>query len=124
MDWYANQPSKSLSPADRAGLSYVVNDEVEQEFGASASWLSAVLYDEGLDLNGGDSVMPAGRNLSSIPAYLAVNLVPESIKLNHNVTNIAYSSGTGVTVRPRGSFCNHALPQLMGRLYLHKHTSP
>lgn len=87
---------KALNTASQQGLKYYVSTEVEQEFGASASQLSVNYYDEGLEYVGGDWVMPLGRTLSEIPAFLAAGL-SGSIMLNHNVTNIAYSS-TGVTV--------------------------
>lgn len=90
--------TKSLSLAQQAGLSYVVNTEIEQEFGASASWLSMNLYDEGVALGGGDSIMPVGKNLSMVPAFLAASLAAGIVRLSHNVTNIAYASG-GVNVR-------------------------
>jgi hypothetical protein len=68
---------------------------------ASASWLSSYLYDEGNTINGGDWVMPAVnnvvQNLTQIPNLLASKLRAGTIKLGHNVTNIAYNA-TGVTV--------------------------
>jgi hypothetical protein len=82
------------------GLRYTVNTEIEQEFGASAENLSYRLYDEGLNLIGGDWLLPLGNSLSQVPAYLAagVDASPRcGIRLNQNVTQVAYNT-SGVTV--------------------------
>lgn len=81
-------------------MRYTVNTEIEQEFGASAENLSYGLYDEGLNLIGGDWLLPLGKNLSKIPAYLAagVDASPKcAIRINQNVTLVAYNT-SGVTV--------------------------
>jgi hypothetical protein len=94
MDQFTTNPP--LNATQRQGLRYYVNTEVEQEYGASASQISEEWYDEGLNIFGGDFVMPSGRNLSEIAGFLAASL-GGSILYNHNVTNIAYNS-SGVTV--------------------------
>lgn len=95
---------KKTSVYNQRGLAHLINTNIEQEFGASAAWLSSFLYDEGANINGGDFVMPVvsntnqvPQNLSQIPLFLATSLPAGALKLSHNVTNVAYNS-TGVTV--------------------------
>ncbi|NJN20451.1 MAG: NAD(P)-binding protein [Leptolyngbya sp. RL_3_1] len=82
----------SLSEAEQRQLAFAVNNQLEQEFAADISRLSAHHLEEGSAFGGDDVLFPQGYD--ALVNYLATGL---DIRLNQTVTQIAYSD-TGVTV--------------------------
>lgn len=101
LDTFISANGLSTNTLAKQGLAWTVSTNIEHEFGASASWLSYNLFDEGLAFND-DSVLPWANNLSQIPEQLAKSLAAAGrIRLNTNVTRVAYDT-TGVKVSTPG----------------------
>jgi monoamine oxidase len=88
----------SLSAVERRHLAFVLTIELEHEFGADVTALSARYWDEGASLRGGDELVVDGYD--GLVGSLATDL---DVRLGHEVSRI--ERGPGVTVvTDRGSF--------------------
>jgi monoamine oxidase len=85
--------SEQLSDAERAQLAYYVNTEIEDEYAADASQLSATTFDQGKYTGGPQVIIPSGYD--ALPRLLADGL---QIVLKTPVTAIARRADS-VTVR-------------------------
>lgn len=81
-----------LDAADRVGLEYALNVEIEHDYAADAAELSLWWWDEGESLAGDDLVFPRS-GYGRVARYLAADL---DVLLSHVVERIEY--GDGVTV--------------------------
>ncbi|MGQ0805350.1 MAG: FAD-dependent oxidoreductase [Actinomycetota bacterium] len=81
-----------LDTADRVGLEYALNVEIEHDYAADAAELSLWWWDEGESLAGDDLVFPR-NGYGRVARYLAADL---DVLLSHVVERIEY--GDGVTV--------------------------
>jgi len=82
----------ALSEAERRALHYVLNSNLEHEFGGDISDLSARYFDEEDDYDGDDLLMADGYDV--LAGHLASGL---DIRTGHEVTHVAWSA-SGVTV--------------------------
>ena len=88
----------SLSATERRRLAFVLTIELEHEYGADVTALSARHWNEGASLRGGDALVADGY--AGLAERLAEGL---DVRLGHAVSRIA--TGTGVTVETdRGTF--------------------
>ncbi len=85
--------SDELSGSERAQLAYYVSTEIEDEYAADASQLSAMTFDAGRYTGGPQAIIPSGYD--ALPRLLADGL---QIALNTPVTAITRRAGS-VTVR-------------------------
>ena len=85
--------SEELSGPERAQLAYYVNTEIEDEYAADASQLSAMTFDTGRYTGGPQVIIPSGYD--ALPRLLADGL---QIALNTPVTAVTRRAGS-VTVR-------------------------
>ncbi len=85
--------SGKLSGSERAQLAYYVNTEIEDEYAADASQLSATTFDTGRYTGGPQVIIPSGYD--ALPRLLANGL---PIALNTPVTAVTRRAGS-VTVR-------------------------
>ncbi len=85
--------SEELSGSERAQLAYYVNTEIEDEYAADASQLSAMTFDTGRYTGGPQVIIPSGYD--ALPRLLANGL---PIALNTPVTAVTRRAGS-VTVR-------------------------
>ena len=85
--------SEELSDSDRAQLGYYVSTEIEDEYAADASQLSATTFDQGKYTGGPQVVIPSGYD--ALPRLLANGL---QIVLNTPVTAVTWRADS-VTVQ-------------------------
>ena len=85
--------SEELSGSERAQLAYYVSTEIEDEYAADASQLSAITFDTGRYTGGPQVIIPSGYD--ALPRLLATGL---QIALNTPVTAVTRRAGS-VTVR-------------------------
>lgn len=78
---------QTLSDVNKQYLEYLLNSNIEQEYAADISQLSAFYFDEGKAFDGDDSLFIKGYNV--ISDYLAQGL---NIKLNHTVEAIGVAA--------------------------------
>ncbi|WP_072013847.1 FAD-dependent oxidoreductase [Myxosarcina sp. GI1] len=79
--------SKSLSASQIRQLNYFINTEIEHEYGADLSELSAFKWDRDREFSGDDVFFPGGY--TQIIDILAAGL---EIKLEHRVERVSYDS--------------------------------
>jgi monoamine oxidase len=95
---------RGLDPAARAALEYAINVEIEHEYAAPATALSARNFDAGGEIRGDDAIAPSGL------ARLCESMTGFDLRLGHTVTAVTVTE-TGVTVTTeRGLFeADHAI---------------